>query len=173
MEITKHKTRDDQDLLQLVSFQIGSEEFGIDILMVQEIIRLIEITKIPNSPSYIEGIVNLRGKVISIIDLRVKLGIEKISPTNETRIIVVDIDSMIVGFLVDSVSEVLRIPKSITEAPPSIVNGLDTEYITAVGKLEDRLLILLDLKKVLLKDENKDTELALLKKSLETLFTPL
>jgi purine-binding chemotaxis protein CheW len=147
--------KESQELLQLVSFNLGSEEFGIDILKVQEIIRLINITKIPNSPEFIEGVINLRGRVIPVISLRIKLGMQKIEYSNSTRIIVVEISNNIVGFVVDGVSEVLRIPANITEPPPSMVAGVDSEYITAVGKLEDRLLILLDLEKILALNENE------------------
>jgi len=152
MEIIQKESR---ELLQLVSFNLGSEEFGIDILKVQEIIRLINITKIPNSPEFIEGVINLRGRVIPVISLRIKLGMQKIEYSNSTRIIVVEISNNIVGFVVDGVSEVLRIPANITEPPPSMVAGVDSEYITAVGKLEDRLLILLDLEKILALNENE------------------
>ncbi|PJA95986.1 MAG: chemotaxis protein CheW [Ignavibacteriales bacterium CG_4_9_14_3_um_filter_34_10] len=147
--------KESQELLQLVSFNLGSEEFGIDILKVQEIIRLINITKVPNSPEFIEGVINLRGRVIPVIALRIKLGMEKIEYSNSTRIIVVEINNNTVGFVVDGVSEVLRIPANITEAPPSMVAGVDSEYITAVGKLEDRLLILLDLEKILAINEHE------------------
>lgn len=143
------------ELLQLVSFRVGKEEFGVDILKVQEINRMVRITQVPNSPIFIEGVINLRGKVIPVFDLRVKLDLPKKEHDNDTRIIVVDLDGKTVGFLVDAVSEVLRIPKSITEPPPSIAAGINSEYITAVGKLEDRLLILLDLEKILL-DEEKE-----------------
>ena len=141
--------KDNQKLLQLVSFKLGDEEFGIEILSVQEIIRLINITKVPNSNSFVEGIINLRGKVIPVINIRVKLNMEKIENTHNTRIIVVDINNKTVGFIVDSVNEVLRISRNIIEAPPSITTSVDSEYITAVGKLEDKLLILLDLQKAL------------------------
>jgi len=133
------------DILQLVSFKLGDEEFGIDILVVQEIIRMISITKVPNSPYYVEGVINLRGKVIPVIDLRVRLGMEKIELKNSTRVIVIELEGRILGFIVDSVSEVLRISKNITEAPPDLIAGVDSKYIKSVGKLEDRLLILLNL----------------------------
>jgi purine-binding chemotaxis protein CheW len=143
------KQHDSEELLQLVSFNIENEEFGIDILKVEEIIRIISITKIPNAPEFIEGVINLRGKVIPVIDLRTRLKRAKKPHDNNTRVIVVEVSGITVGFIVDSVREVLRIPKNITEPPPSIVAGVDSEYITAIGKLEDRLLILLDLEKVL------------------------
>jgi len=143
------KQYDSEDLLQLVSFNIDNEEFGIDILKVEEIIRVISITKIPNAPDFIEGVINLRGKVIPVIDLRTRLNKIRKAHDNNTRVIVVEVSGKTVGFLVDSVKEVLRIPKNITEPPPSLVSGVNSEYITAIGKLEDRLLILLDLEKVL------------------------
>ncbi len=143
------KTQETEEILQLVSFNIGNEEFGIDILKVEEIIRVISITQIPNSPEFVEGVVNLRGRVIPVINLRTRLGFEKKEFDNQTRVIVVEVSGMTLGFIVDSVREVLRIPKSITEPPPSITAGVNSEYITAVGKLENRLLILLDLEKVL------------------------
>lgn len=150
------KLHNSEELLQLVSFNIENEEYGIDILRVEEIIRIISITKIPNAPNFIEGVINLRGKVIPVIDLRTRLNRTKKSHDNNTRVIVVEVSGMTVGFIVDSVKEVLRIPKNITEPPPTMVSGLDSEYITAIGKLEDRLIILLDLDKVLDINQKKD-----------------
>ena len=144
-----------EELLQLVSFTIGEEEFGVDILKVQEINRMVEVTRVPNAPEYVDGVINLRGKVIPIIDLRRRFGMERKEKDKDTRIIVVELGGKILGFVVDAVSEVLRIPKSVTEPPPSIIAGIKAEYITAIGKLEDRLLILLDLERVLTVKENE------------------
>jgi purine-binding chemotaxis protein CheW len=144
------------ELLQLVSFTIGSEEFGVDILKVQEINRMLEITKVPNAPVFVDGVINLRGKVIPIVNLRQRFGMEQKKQDKDTRIVVVELSGKTIGFIVDGVSEVLRIPKSVTEPPPSIVSGINADYITAVGKLEDRLLILLDLERVL-SDEMKSS----------------
>jgi purine-binding chemotaxis protein CheW len=155
MSEQKKQEKDNQELLQLVSFHIGNEEFGADILKIQEIIRTMAITKVPNSPDFVEGVINLRGRVIPVVDLRVKLGLPKKAHDNYTRIIVVEIMGKVIGFIVDSVSEVLRIPKSITETPPELVTNINSEYITAVGKLEDRLLILLDLEKVFTTTEHQ------------------
>lgn len=141
------------ELLQLVSFKLGNEEFAVDILKIQEINRMIEITKVPKSPDFVEGVINLRGKVIPIIDLRKRFGMEVTEHTKNTRIVVVDIDNKVVGLIVDGVSEVLRLPASTVEPPPPIVAGIDAEYINGVGKLEDRLLILLELEKVLSQEE--------------------
>jgi len=141
------------DILQLVSFKIGNEEFGVDILKVQEINRMMEITTVPNAPEFVDGVVNLRGRIIPVIDLRTRLNMPRNKHDHNTRIVVVELSGKTVGFIVDEVSEVLRIPRNITEPPPDMVAGINAEYITAVGKLEDRLLILLDLEKVLSEDE--------------------
>ena len=146
---TKANATGGDELLQLVSFKIGDEEFGVDILKVQEINRMLEVTRVPNAPEYVDGVINLRGKVIPIIDLRRRFGMERREKDKNTRIVVVELSGKVIGFVVDAVSEVLRIPRNVTEPPPSIVAGIDAEYITGVGKLEDRLLILLDLERVL------------------------
>ena len=155
MSDAKKNNNENSELLQLVSFKIGTEEFGVDILNVQEIIKIVQITKVPNSPVFVEGVINLRGKVIPVIDLRTRLGLQKLEHDKDTRIIVVELSKSTIGFIVDAVNEVLRIPVSITEAPPEIVAGLDSEFIKSVGKLDDRLLILIDLNKILLQDEAK------------------
>ena len=158
MSIDKIKTAEggvSDELLQLVSFNIGDEEFGVDILKVQEINRMVQVTRVPNTPDYVLGVINLRGKVIPIIDMRSRLGMKHKEFDKDTRIVVVEIESKVIGFVVDAVSEVIRINKSITEPPPPMVAGIDSEYITAIGKLEDRLLILLDLRKILTTEEYK------------------
>jgi purine-binding chemotaxis protein CheW len=151
-------TKDSTELLQLVSFKIGDEEYGVDILLVQEINKITQITEVPNSPDFVEGVINLRGRVIPIIDLRVRLNLEKKSYDKDTRIIVVELEHKTIGFIVDAVSEVLRIPASVIEAPPELVAGIGSEFIKAVGKLEDRLLILIDLEKILTLNEKEKLE---------------
>lgn len=141
------------DDLQIVTFRVGDEDFSVPILKVQEIIRMSEITKVPRSPDFVEGVINLRGKVIPVIDLRKRFGLEVTEKTNETRTIVVDCEGKVVGLIVDSVSEVLRLSQSTVEPPPDIVGGVDSEYISGVGKLNDRLVILLDIDKVLSMNE--------------------
>lgn len=148
----------DGAILQLVTFKLGTEEFGVDILKVQEINKMMNITKIPNAPTFIEGVINLRGKIIPIVDLRKRLGFRDQPYDKSTRIIVVELDGLVLGFIVDSVSEVLRIPENTIEPPPSMVAGIESEYIEGIGKLEDRLLILLELKKVFSSPERKDIE---------------
>lgn len=149
----EEQKKESSELLQLVSFVIGNEEYAVDILYVQEINRMLQVTQVPNSPDFIEGVINLRGRIIPVIDLRTKMGIPKKEYDKNTRIIVVEISGRTVGFIVDAVREVIRIPKNITEAPPEIVSGNNSEFISAVGKLEDRLLILIDLNKLLFTNE--------------------
>lgn len=139
----------DNALLQLVTFTINREEYGVEILKVQEIIRTMEITKVPRAPDFMEGVINLRGKVIPIIDLRRRFSLPPKTHDKDTRIIVIDVNGIIVGFVADAVSQVLRIPASTVEPTPPVISGIDAEYISGVGKLDDRLLILLDLDKLL------------------------
>lgn len=139
----------DGELLQLVTFVVGTEEFAVPILSVQEINRMMQITRVPQSPPFVEGVINLRGKIIPVVDLRKRFGLESKEASPENRIVVVEVPGeqggRVIGFLVDKVNEVLRVPGSIVEPPPPMVCGIDSEYVQSVGKLEDRLLILLDL----------------------------
>jgi purine-binding chemotaxis protein CheW len=148
-------TETENKIIQLVSFKLGKEEFGVDILKVQEINRMLEITEMPNSPEFVEGIVNLRGRIIPVIDLKKRLNMPITEHDKSTRIIVVELTGKTIGFIVDEVSEVLRIDSKITEPPPEIVAGINSDYITSVTKLEDRLLILLDLNKILSEEETE------------------
>ena len=136
------------ELLQLVSFHIAGEEFGLDILRVQEIIRIQELTRVPNSPNFVDGVINLRGKVIPVIALRKRFGLEQIPHDKQTRIVVVEVRGTILGFIVDSVSEVLRIPADTVEPPPRL-GKVEREYVSGVGKLDNRLLILLDVDRLM------------------------
>ena len=139
----------DGDELQLVSFNIGTEEFGVDILKVQEINRMVEITRVPQTPHYVEGVINLRGKVIPIVCLRKRFNLESKEHDKNTRIVVVDIEGNVLGLIVDAVSEVLRLQAGTIEPPPEIVTGINSDYIKGVAKLDDRLLIYLDLSRVI------------------------
>lgn len=151
--INKSKTG---ELLQLVSFNLGDEEFATDIMNIQGINRMVEITKIPNTPEYVEGIIDLRGKVIPIIDLRKRIGLPITDYNNNTRFIVIELEQSVVGFIVDSVNEVLRIDSSLTEAPPTSISGVNTDFITSVAKLENRLIILLDMNFILSEKEKNE-----------------
>jgi len=154
MSENEGKKKESEEILQLVTFMIGSEEFAVDILYVQEINRMIPITKVPNAPEYVEGVINLRGRVIPVIDLRTRLGMNKKQFDQNTRIIVIEVQNNTLGFIADAVKEVLRISSAITEQPPALVSGIDSEHIKSVGKLEDRLLILIDLEKIFAQPEH-------------------
>jgi len=136
------------DLLQLVSFHLGGEEFGLDILRVQEIIRVQPLTRVPNSPDFIAGVMNLRGKIIPVVGLRRRFGLEEIPADKQTRIVVVETKGAVLGFIVDAVSEVLRIPAHIIEPPPTL-GKTEQEFVSGVGKLDERLLILLDVDRLM------------------------
>ncbi|KJU83524.1 chemotaxis protein CheW [Candidatus Magnetobacterium bavaricum] len=138
-----------EGVLQLVTFTLGSEEYAIDILKVQEINRMTVITMVPNSPQYVEGVINLRGKVIPVINLRKKFGISEIENDTDARIMIVDIKGITMGMVVDSVSEVLRVPATIVEATPPMATDISTEFINGIAKLADRLIILLDIDKLI------------------------
>lgn len=139
---------------QLVVFGVGSEEFGVEIKKVQEIIRMTSITKVPQAPDYIMGIINLRGRIIVVVNLDVVLGMASREQDENTRIIVASIGDSVMGFMVDSVSEVIRLPEKNVEATPAVIAGkVGTEYVLGVGKLDSRLLILLNLDKILGSDE--------------------
>jgi purine-binding chemotaxis protein CheW len=144
----QEKARTGGALLQLVSFKVGNEEFGLDILKVQEIIRLRELTRVPNMPNFVDGVINLRGKVIPVIGLRRRLGIEVGEVDKRTRIVVAEVNGKVLGFVVDEVSEVLRIPEANFEPPPKL-GQVEREYVQGIGKIDDRLLILIDLSPLL------------------------
>lgn len=137
-----------EQIIQLVSFNLGTEEFAIDITRVQEIIKMTEHTFVPNTYNYVEGVINLRGKVIPIVNLRMRLGIEPKEFDKDTRIIVVQVENKTVGFIVDNVNEVLQISTESIEQTPKLVSSVDDEYITGIGKSEEKLIILLDLSKI-------------------------
>ena len=135
---------------QLVTFHLDGEEFAVEILKVQEIIRRIDTTRVPNAPDFVEGVINLRGKVVPVICLRKRFGLPDRDKSNASlnRIVVVEVGGAVAGLAVDSVSEVLRIPEDTIEPPPRLVK-VDRDYVSGVGKLQDRLLMLLDVDKIL------------------------
>lgn len=133
---------------QFVSFKIQNEEYAVDILSVQEINRMTEITKVPKTPEFIEGVINLRGKVIPVINLRKRFGLPEKQTDNSSRIIVLNISSTVIGIVVDSVSEVLRVPDKLIEPPP-MTSGVESNFINGIGKLKDRLIMLLDMDRLL------------------------
>lgn len=154
---TEERQTDKDRLIQLVGFVMGEELFGVDILMVQEIIREAFITPIPNSPEFIEGVINLRGSIIPVIDLRKRLGLLKDAKQSEdTWILILNIEDRVTGFIVDSVSEVLKIQRGTIKPPPDIVvAGLQSQYINGVCKIDRGLMVMLDFDRILLIDEIK------------------
>jgi purine-binding chemotaxis protein CheW len=140
----------DGQIRELVAFKIDTEEFAVDIASVQEINRAVDVTRIPNAPSHVQGVMNLRGKIIPVVDLRTMLGFEAKTADRQSRIMVIEIDGLVAGFLVDSVSEVVRLPESAVEAPPALAGAAESDYVGGVGKVDDRLLILLNLQKLFL-----------------------
>jgi purine-binding chemotaxis protein CheW len=158
-DVSIHDVESADDLLQLVIFQLGGEEFGVEIMQVQEIIRMPDITRIPQSPEYVEGVINLRGKIIVVINLNTKFDLHSKELDADSRIIIVEIGENVVGMIVDSVSEVLRLSTSSVEPAPDIISTkIKADYLKGVGKLDERLLILLDLEKVLNDDEMAQLE---------------
>ena len=146
------------DTMQVVSFSLGSEEYGVDIAQVQEINRMVAVTHVPRAPVFMEGVINLRGQLIPIIDLRTRFGMPRVEHTKNTRIVVTEVGAKRVGMVVDSVSEVLRLPVEQIEDAPEMITGVDTEYIRGVGKVDDRLIILLDLAKIISTAERRELE---------------
>ncbi len=149
MSTLQEETRETKgEVLQLASFRLGGEEYAIDISAVQEINRMTEVTKVPNSPPYIEGVLNLRGRIIPAVNLRKKFGLPEREYDRHTRIMVVDVDGTMVGLIVDAVSEVLRISPETIEPAPEMSAGVNSKYIRGVGKVNGRLVILLDLERL-------------------------
>jgi len=135
--------------LHLVGFRVGAETFGVPISCVHEIVRVPEITSVPDSQDFVEGVINLRGKIIPVVDLRKRFGQQPSEPARKNRVIVVESENRLVGLMVDAASEVMRIAANEIEPPPQVGSASDSGYVTGVGKLKDRLIILVDLQKVL------------------------
>jgi purine-binding chemotaxis protein CheW len=137
-----------QGELQLVGFHVDGEEYGLDVLRVHEIIRVQHLTRVPDSGDFIDGVMNLRGRIVPVVALRRRFGLKPAAIDKQTRIIVVETSGTVLGFIVDSVSEVFRIPSDRVEPPPRL-SKVDREYVSGVGKIDDRLLILLDVDRLL------------------------
>jgi purine-binding chemotaxis protein CheW len=148
------------DEIQLVVFTLKNSstvcEYGVPITKVQEIIPMTIPTRLPQAPAFVEGIINLRGRIIPIIDLKKRFEMGSSEVTSETRSVVVEVEGHTVGIIVDEVSEVLRLATENIEPAPSIIGGIAAEYLTGVGKVDDRLLILLDMDKILSEGEKAE-----------------
>ena len=141
--------------MQLVVFELGDESYAVDISRVQDINRMQEITEIPHAPESVVGVINLRGRVIPVIDLRKRFGLPEAVHTKDTRIVVVHLEGNLIGVIVDAVSQVLRIPADIVEPPSPVLAGVDSKYLRGIAKLDDKLVILLDLDFVLSRREQE------------------
>jgi purine-binding chemotaxis protein CheW len=144
--------------LQVVGFRIGNETFGVRIGSVREIVRVPEITAVPSAPETVEGVINLRGKIIPVMDLRKRFGQSDIQPDKKNRILVVELENKLVGLIVNAASEVLKIAPSEIEAPGNLFAEGESSYVIGVGKLKGRLIILLDIAKLLHRPEFKRFE---------------
>ena len=134
---------------QLVVFRLAGEIYGIPITLVQEIIRYREITRIPRTSEYVRGVLNLRGQIVPVIDLRKRLGLPSAEETNSSRIVVIEMDENVVGMIVDAVTEVLGLPSSRIDPPSDLIADVEYNLIKGVGKKDDRIVILLDVPKTL------------------------
>jgi purine-binding chemotaxis protein CheW len=138
---------------QLVVFDLANEHYGVDISIVESIIKMQHITTVPHAPRFVEGLTNLRGAVLQVIDLRKRFGLLAKDVSQETRIVIVEVDGTRVGMIVDAVTAVLRVPEGTVEPPPSTVTAVDSTYIAGIAKVDERLVILLDLGKVFSTEE--------------------
>jgi len=138
---------------QLVVFELANEHYGVNIAAVESIIKMQTITAVPHAPHYVTGVTNLRGSVLPVIDLRVRFGLMSEETSKNSRIVVVTLGDIKVGMTVDGVSEVLSVPEDVIEPTPPMVSTVDSSFITGIARLEGRLVILLDLGKVLSLDE--------------------
>jgi len=140
------------DAQKYLTFRLGDESYGVDILRVQEIIGIMPITAVPRTPTFVRGVINLRGRVIPVVDLRTKFAVGEALDTERTCIVVVqteDSAGTVMGAVVDEVSEVLDIPAASIEDTPSFGAGVETEFVLGMGKMSDQVIILLDIQKVL------------------------
>lgn len=139
--------------LHIVGFRIGRETFGVPISLVHEIVRVPDITAVPEAPDCIEGVINLRGKIVSVVDLRKRFGEKTITCNRKNRILVSESEGKLVGLIVDAASEVLKISESEIDPPPQVLEQRELNYVTGLGKLDGRLIILIDLNKTLRRGE--------------------
>ncbi len=141
--------------LHIVGFQVGRETYGVPIASLHEIVRVTEITSVPDSPEYIEGVINLRGKIVSVIDLRKRFGAKQITNHKKNRILVVDSNGRLTGLIVDAASDVVKIPADDIEAAPAVFQEGGLNCVTGLGKYKGRLIVLLDMNKLLQQTSRK------------------
>lgn len=143
-------------VVQLVSFMLDDVEYGVDILSVHEILRFPELTRLPNTPPFIKGVINLRGNVIPVVDMRIRFGFAEGAITDLTRIIVVETGGKQVGILVDNVYQVVRLPVSSIDPPSDLITGISEDFISGIGRLRDRLIVLLNMTQIIFLEDNEE-----------------
>lgn len=143
----------DVDIIQLVSFILDDVEYGIDILSVHEIMRMPDIARLPNTPPFVKGVINLRGNVIPVVDVRERFGFPVTEITDLTRIVVIESMEKLVGLLVDNVHQVVRLPESNVDPPAELVEGVSEVFIKGIGRLNKRLIVILNLNNMLFEEE--------------------
>lgn len=146
----------DGRVVQLVSFMLDDVEYGVDILNVHEILRFPEMTRLPNTPPFIKGVINLRGNVIPVVDMRIRFGFPEADVTDLTRIIVVETSGKQVGILVDNVYQVVRLPVSSIDPPSDLITGISEDFISGIGRLKDRLIVLLNMTQIIFLEDNEE-----------------
>jgi purine-binding chemotaxis protein CheW len=147
----------DGQVIQLVSFTLDDVEYGIDILQVHEILRIPEMTRLPNTPKFIRGVINLRGNVIPVVDVRERFGFRKTATTDESRIIVIESEGKQIGMFVDNVSQVIRINMNHIDPPSDLIEGVSEDFISGIGRLAGSLIVILALKNILFETSDKES----------------
>jgi purine-binding chemotaxis protein CheW len=153
----KKRTREGSgEVTQLISFMVGAEEYGLELMKVKEVIRVRNVTFLPKAPACVKGVINLRGDIIPIIGLRDRFGLPSIEQTAMTRVIVVEVEGRLVGMVVDSASQVVRIPADQIDPPPHLMGNAARGFITGVGKMDDKLILTIDASKILDAEEMRE-----------------
>jgi purine-binding chemotaxis protein CheW len=146
----------ESEVVQLVSFMLDDVEYGVDILSVHEILRFPEMTRLPNTPPFIKGVINLRGNVIPVVDMRIRFGFPEGDVTDLTRIIVVETGGKQVGILVDNVYQVVRLPVTSIDPPSDLIRGISEDFIYGIGRLRDRLIVLLNMTQIIFLENSEE-----------------
>lgn len=149
IQISKEESKKESDIIQLVGFYLAGELYAIDITLIREIIRYNSPTRVPRAPKYVEGVINLRGQVLPVVNLRKKLNLPAKEHDSLSRIIVLDLKEYLVGFSVDEVKEVIRIPSKLTQPPPDILSVAGAQFVKAIANFQDNLILILDIEKAL------------------------
>ncbi|MDR4494418.1 MAG: chemotaxis protein CheW [Nitrospirales bacterium] len=157
-ETREVRTTNSSEDQQYLTFDLADEYYGVDILKVQEIKGYTTVTRIPNTPDYLKGVLNLRGTIVPIVDLRMKFGMGATEPTSFTVVVVVNVRNRVMGFLVDAVSDVLDLNAKNIQPPPELGSAVDINFVAGIGNANDRLVTLLDIDRVLTEEEVKTVE---------------